>query len=269
MGEGVLDDLTAGLALEGVVADGLGGAHGFFDIAFFEKWLSLGCAHAVVGMMGPDAGEEVGLEFEADGEAVVFDIRDASFLFVDVIGTAEEFLDVMTDLMGDDVGVGEVSTGFELTLHLPEKGGVEVDGFFGGEVEGAHAGIGDSAGAHAGHAIVVDHFGDAVLLATVFKDLGPFLFGGAFDGADEFVDFRLLGGLGFLGGLSGLALGDAAHALEEFGGVDLEDKDGDEGHDDHAESSAHGDRASASSAAAATAFHVLASSEFLPAHGYF
>lgn len=179
-------------------------------------------------------------------------------------GFAGEFLDVVTDFVSDDVGVGEVAAATELAIHLEEEGGVEVNRFFGGEVKGAHAGVGDPASGHAGHAVVVDQFGWAVGLSVLAKHLGPDLFGGAFDGGDEVVDFLFAFGLGFGGSLLGGGLGEGAHDLS---GVLFEDKDGDEGHDDRSEATAHG--GTSTSTTAATAFDVFAFFEFLPAHGRF
>src|SRR4051812_23721927 len=60
VGEGVGDDVALSLFLDSVVADRGGGAQGFFQITGLEDLLRS------LGVVGPDAGVEVGLELEAD-----------------------------------------------------------------------------------------------------------------------------------------------------------------------------------------------------------
>lgn len=212
--EGFFPDTLAGATLEGVISDGAGGVHGFFDVAFFEEVGAVLGLVFLVGVVGPDAGVEVGLEFEFYRKAIVFLLGDAATGAVDFLGHAGEFLDVVADFVGDDVGVGEVSAAAEFALHLFEEVGVEVDGFFGGDVEGAHAGVGGAAAAHAGHAVVVDELRGAVGEAVLLEDFGPDFFGGAGDGADEVVDLFLFFGEGLCFGLGGAGcLGELADDL--------------------------------------------------------
>jgi hypothetical protein len=77
--------------------------------------------------MGEDAGEEVGLQFEADREAVVFLLGDASLLAVDAVGEAEDLLDVVGALVGDHVGLREIAGGAEALRELGEEGRIEID----------------------------------------------------------------------------------------------------------------------------------------------
>ncbi len=94
------------LALQGVVADRAGGAQGAFDIALLDD------AACAVGMMGPDAGIAVGLEFHAYRDGVGLRWRHAALgapgLFVD----AGQVLHMVADFMGDDIGLGK------FTIHL-------------------------------------------------------------------------------------------------------------------------------------------------------
>lgn len=53
----------ARLALEGIVADRLSGVHRFFDVAFFEEAGVFAAAEVLIGVVGPEAGVEIGLEF--------------------------------------------------------------------------------------------------------------------------------------------------------------------------------------------------------------
>src|SRR5215216_6024144 len=55
MGEALRDHVAAGALLEGVVADGAGVAQGFLDVALLQELAG------AVGVVGPDAGQAVGL----------------------------------------------------------------------------------------------------------------------------------------------------------------------------------------------------------------
>src|SRR5688500_625365 len=66
VGERFRYDVPLGAALKIIVADDAGGAQRFFDVAGFHDMLG------PVGVMGPEAGEEIGLELEANRELVVF-----------------------------------------------------------------------------------------------------------------------------------------------------------------------------------------------------
>ena len=62
---------------------------------------------ALFGAVGPDAGETVCLEFEIDGKRIclrrILPGDVANLLF-----DAEDVLNVMTQLMGQDIGLGEL-----------------------------------------------------------------------------------------------------------------------------------------------------------------
>ena len=64
-------DIALGLLLQPVIADGLGGGDRLLDVAGFQN------VPFLIGVMGPDAGQKIGLEFQADGE-LVFAFRGAA-----------------------------------------------------------------------------------------------------------------------------------------------------------------------------------------------
>ena len=55
MGEGIRGDTALGLALQRVIAHGIGGGQPLFDIALFQN------AEVTVGVIGPDTGIAVRL----------------------------------------------------------------------------------------------------------------------------------------------------------------------------------------------------------------
>ena len=84
-------------------------------------------------------------------------LLDAALLAaLDLAEDAELVLDVVADLVGDDVGVGEVALHAELLLHLLEERGVEIDLLVERAVERPHRGLGRAAAA-AGAAGVEHH----------------------------------------------------------------------------------------------------------------
>ena len=81
---------------------------------------------AVVGRAGPDAGEAVGLQLEANRELVgVVGVRLA--LLADLLLDAELLLDVVAELVGDHVRLREIAGRLEALIELVEEAEVEVD----------------------------------------------------------------------------------------------------------------------------------------------
>ena len=70
MAKGFGLDPAACAFLKGVIADGFGGVHRFFDVTLFEEIGSEFGAVRFVGVVSPDAG----LEFESDRQWVVLNL---------------------------------------------------------------------------------------------------------------------------------------------------------------------------------------------------
>ena len=64
VGESFRDDVALGAFLQRVVADLRRGVQAFFDVALFEDFVF------AIGKAGPDAGQAIGLQFNADGQRV-------------------------------------------------------------------------------------------------------------------------------------------------------------------------------------------------------
>ena len=71
MGKALGHHITTGLALQRVVTDGRGGGESLFDIALFEH------VAGPVGMVGPDPGQAVRLQFHAYLDLVGLGFGDA------------------------------------------------------------------------------------------------------------------------------------------------------------------------------------------------
>lgn len=63
MGKAVGNDVALSLFLQAVVADGFSGKHGFLNVFGFEDIV-------IDGVVSPNTGETVGLQFEFDGKGI-------------------------------------------------------------------------------------------------------------------------------------------------------------------------------------------------------
>ncbi len=80
----------------------------------------------LVGRVGPDAGEAVGLQLEPDRE-VVGVCRARGLLALDVVHDAEQVLHVVPELVGDHVGLSEVAGRGEPRAEVAEEPEIEID----------------------------------------------------------------------------------------------------------------------------------------------
>jgi hypothetical protein len=254
--EGVGHDVSLRLFLKPVVSDGVGGSHRLLNIALFEKVF-----HAL-GMMGPDAGEVVGLEFEADGEFVVFGFAYAALYLVHLVGDAEEVLHVMTDFVGDDVGLGKVTRGAQLISEIAIEAEIDVDFLIGRAIERAGLGTGEATTgldfAREEHKARLP-----VALAVAPEELIPDVLGISEDGFDELGEF-VIRSSGARSLLLNLALGRIPHLLEKRLRVSTE-KDDEQDDDKGAEAASDGEWFAAH---ASPVFDIGALTSAFPAHDF-
>jgi hypothetical protein len=87
--------------LQRVVADRRGSAQRSLDITGLQQMPTL------IGLVRPDAGETIGLQLDADLDAVCLRGAAADLLLSRVrpVQNVFEFLDVMADLMRDHIGL--------------------------------------------------------------------------------------------------------------------------------------------------------------------
>ena len=97
-------------------------------------------------VIGPNAGEEIGLELEAHGELVTFPLTGAAAGSVNLFGDAEDFLHVVANFVGDDIGLGEVAGCAETLFHFAVKAEVEVHTFIFRTIEGTDGSTSETAG---------------------------------------------------------------------------------------------------------------------------
>ncbi len=97
-------------------------------------------------MMGPHAGQKIGLQLESHAEGVVFLLTHAASRGRDFVGDAELVLHVMTNFVSDHVGLGEFARRAKLISQLPKKAEVQIHAFIGRAIERANRGRGIPAG---------------------------------------------------------------------------------------------------------------------------
>mgnify|MGYP001290647172 FL=1 len=136
MGETLGDGALAGGALEGVVADRLGGAQPLLHVTGLEQIM-------VVGR--PDTGEAIGLQLHLHLLGIAGGGVAALLGGAHLVRNADERLDVMAHLMCDHIGLRKIAGRAEAGAQLVEEARVEIDAIVGGAVEGAHCGFSGTA----------------------------------------------------------------------------------------------------------------------------
>ena len=104
------------LALQAIVSHGAGGVQRRLDVALLDDVLG------AVGMIGPDTGEAVRLQFYAYRNRVGPPLLALRALGVRPLQDAELVLHMMADLMGNHIGFGELPGRVEPILHFLEEG---------------------------------------------------------------------------------------------------------------------------------------------------
>src|SRR4051794_10902189 len=284
VGEGIGHDAACGLALQRVVADRARRGECGVDVARLQEVRPL-----LRLAIDPDTGQAVGLQFDLHLERIR--LRLAAGLLLQARharNDAEQVLDVMAGLMGDDVGGGEVTGGLagapaKTRLDLAEETGVEEDGPVGRTIEWSHRRLRPAAAPAIGDVAEQHDLRTGKGLARGLEDLAPAVVDLAEDAGDHAA--HLVGRRAALG-RGGLAIGLVGRRLaaagEDLGAADQDARIDAEGvadqaeHDDGADAepaAAHGEAEPASSTAAATIvatiLDVVAAAEIIVAHGGF
>ena len=120
--------------LEPVVSDGGSGFQAFFEIAWLDQ------VPLTLGMVAPDAGETIGLQFHSYRQGIPLSFRGLTLEARHLLCNPHQVLHVMAHLMGDDIGLCEVAWRTKALGHLVEEGEVEVDFVISRAVEGTDGG---------------------------------------------------------------------------------------------------------------------------------
>src|SRR6266576_7361565 len=154
VGEGVGDDLAPAAflrSLQCVVADRRRGSQRRLHVAGVEE------LQALLRAVRPYPGEAVGLQLHLDLEMVRLRLPHAALQLLRLGQDAEQVLHMMTELVGDYVGLGElarliVCAGAEPAREQVEERCVEIDLLVGRAIEWTHCGERLSAAVRTGSA---------------------------------------------------------------------------------------------------------------------
>jgi hypothetical protein len=109
----IRDDFTLRLPLQPVIANRACGVERRFDVSGFEPLVTL------LRVVAPDAGEAVGLQLQThERPGLALDVSAGLTDAVYFVRDTGQVLHVVSHLVRDDVGVGEVATTTEPSLHL-------------------------------------------------------------------------------------------------------------------------------------------------------
>src|SRR5688572_12480610 len=101
--------------LESVIADRRCSPQSLLEVPGFNE------IAVTLGMMSPYPGETVGLQLHPNGEGVSLSAGCLMLKAIHPFGDAEKILDVMPDLVGDDIGLREVTRRAEPASQFVEE----------------------------------------------------------------------------------------------------------------------------------------------------
>ena len=164
--------------MKSVIANRARRAHRFFDIAGFDNVLD------PVGITRPNACQKIGLQLEPDRELIVFRLTHSTARRLHTIGYAEQILHVMSNFVGDDIGLCEIASCAQAFLELTEKTEVDVNASILRTLERTGGATGEPAAGL--NQVREEHeAGLLVLSAHLPKDFVPGVFGVGENNSDE------------------------------------------------------------------------------------
>ena len=182
MSEGVGLYFAGRFFLDHVVTDGIGGAHGFFNVAAFEILLAV---------VSPDAGVKICLQLESNRHLLA--VRFAA-TGRDFVRGAGQLLHVVTNFVSDDVGLGKIAWRVECLCQLVVKAQVDVDLFIRRAIERSRFGAARAATTGLNHAPIENQGGWLVFRVVASELRSPNILGAGEHDADKFGQLCFLGG---------------------------------------------------------------------------
>ena len=111
----------AGFLLQCVIADLTRGVHRLFEIAGLDH------AEPVAHLFAPDAGQTIGLQFDAHRNLVGLRVADLGAQAVGLAQNAQLVLHMMADFMRHNIGLREIPPGAKLARHRGEEIRVQIN----------------------------------------------------------------------------------------------------------------------------------------------
>src|SRR6516162_5190010 len=127
MRESVRNDIALRLPLQSIISNGRSGLHRRFNVARLDK------PPFFFGAVCPNAGEAVRLQFDADLQTVGLHLVHPTLFLLHSRQKAELVLNVMADLMGNYICLGELAgfaanvTASKASLQILKKARVEIN----------------------------------------------------------------------------------------------------------------------------------------------
>jgi len=130
MSEGIGHDISLGLLLEAIIADGRGRPQARLDVAFLEDMPQ------PLSMVGPNPSEEIGLQLQSNRQPLGLGLAHPLLARMNLVTDPLQVLDVMTDFVSEYVSLREFSRRVESIRQFIEEHQVDVNSLIGRTVEG-------------------------------------------------------------------------------------------------------------------------------------
>jgi hypothetical protein len=169
--EGVRYHAALALLLQIVITDGVSGIQRLLQISFLKPVMTL------LGVVGPDTSKTVRLQFLPDQQAIVaLHLGSALTCGLHLLRHAEQGLDMVADLMGNHIGLGEIAGDRKARGHFIEELQIEIHLPVARAIERTDRRIGEAAGR--ADATAKEHQRRvAILLAGLLEQRAPSIFG--------------------------------------------------------------------------------------------
>ena len=120
MREGLRYGISHAFTLQSIIADGAGGAQCLLDIALLQHLA------AAIGMIAPEPGKTVRLQFKLHQQGVRLGLAGAALGLPDLVADTQQVLHMVTDLVGNDIGLGKITGRTVPLFKVPEERQVEI-----------------------------------------------------------------------------------------------------------------------------------------------
>src|SRR5262249_60201452 len=95
----------------------------------------------LLGVVGPETGQEIGLELQPNRQPVELRLAQTGPLRVYPLGDAEQILHMVADLVSNQIGLGEFPRGTKASFHILKETEVQIDHLVPGAIERSDSGV--------------------------------------------------------------------------------------------------------------------------------
>src|SRR5262245_11282441 len=192
VGKRVRYDVALAPTLQAIVANSGGGLHSCLDVARLDE------PPLFLRVVSPDSGQAVRLQLHVNLELIGLDLIHTALRLLHLRQYSKQVLHVMTDVMRDDIGLGELTafasdiTTAEPPLKILKERSVQIDLAIDRTVERTHGGLGNAT-SRTRAARKHDERGRLVVLPSLRENFLPLSFRASKYGTHELIrwTFRL------------------------------------------------------------------------------